>query len=232
MYLGSTVPPWLRVLLDNLNTSGRPLIQPCRCAQFLKGVLDRPTAEWTLASVMLPSPLWSPIGIDNIVNRYACVEIEAYVVYVDMSTRHEVLFKLLPRTVNRLLGLHEHACSGLVCTFDQAQTGSYLHALREAFARTMDAFVYAVDASALQGLGSDGSGELLAGQPEMVKSAILEVLYHFLPLGAISDAAEWTSQSLSRSCRCWRCVTMHTSPLGVRADCEAGTKGGIIAQAV
>lgn len=125
-----------------------------------------------------------------------------------MLAQHEVHFKLLPRTVNQLLGLYEHACSSLDHTFDQAEMMTYLPTLRENFAKAIDQMVYAVEASVLEELQSDGSGEVLAGHPAKVKRAILDVLYRYLPLHGLPQAAEGIFLSSSRRCRCWRCVTM------------------------
>lgn len=115
--------------------------------------------------------------------NYQVLYIEAYVVHVDMVSQNEVAFKLTPETIESLVEYHKdvHSVDTSASTWNWSEKEVQLKKLQEDFVQAANKFVYRTNATALEGLEEDGTGELLCGRSEEVKSAIMGMFLPLLP---------------------------------------------------
>ncbi|KAK4119940.1 hypothetical protein N657DRAFT_649718 [Parathielavia appendiculata] len=117
-------------------------------------------AIWTLASLLLPSPL------SEAPSDYEMIHIEAYIV----SINSKVTFKLTGKTIDTLIEYYKS-----IRPFEGQQPEC--HELHEDFIQAIKKLVFLADLSVLEGLDVDGTGELLDGRSEQVKNFIVGLLY-------------------------------------------------------
>ncbi|KAK1657351.1 hypothetical protein BDP55DRAFT_761870 [Colletotrichum godetiae] len=130
-------------------------------------------SDWYLASVMLPSRkhnLSFETGTSHEEFDAAhLVHINGRIAVIDAIDRKEVEFKLNTETINSLVDYD---------TQQKADTSD--HNCRSAFVKTLRArfgeFVYRTNLAVLEGMESDGSGELNAEQSIKVRNSIRRLL--------------------------------------------------------
>ncbi|RSL79144.1 hypothetical protein CEP52_017559 [Fusarium oligoseptatum] len=194
--MGSKVEPWLTQALRRINrVKGRRFISVPQHEQYLTETLSSPNAIWTLALITLPSTPEADFK-GNVNDLFveadtSCktLQIEGYVVCVDMVLRNEVTYKLTKDTIGTLIQHHkDFYCVDVANTRDGGQRCKELH---EEFVQAINKFVFYTKVSALKGLEAGGRGELLNGEREEVKSAILSLMEH--PHRRVGDVTQQTS---------------------------------------
>lgn len=184
--LGYTAEPWLVKALQRFNEGDGTLETASQCSRLLKDILGRPEAKWLLASVAFPVmlPQASPHESLYRSDGLALIHITAYPLYVDMSARSEMAFKLLPSTQAELVRLHREMCiafGGDVPLEGLESADASFQDLNGGFACAIAAAIFHASVSVLANMEEDGSGELLEGRPLTVRRAIVEMLFRFLP---------------------------------------------------
>ncbi|KAF2844735.1 hypothetical protein T440DRAFT_547159 [Plenodomus tracheiphilus IPT5] len=184
--LASQVEPWLTQTLERVRPVERPLNNVQQQTSFLTETLSGPNAMWSLCSIMVPKATDSELRKDSnppveALFNYQLIHIEAYVVYVDMVSQHEVTFKFTPKTIETLIKYHKDIYSVDVSasTWEWAEKEQQLKKLQDRFVQAVNRYVFRTGVKAMEGLEEDGAGELLEGRGEEVKSAIMGL---FLPL--------------------------------------------------
>ncbi|KAI8648274.1 hypothetical protein NCS55_01496300 [Fusarium keratoplasticum] len=187
--LGSEVEPWLTQTLKRINrTEQRRFNSVPQHARYLTETLSSPNAIWTLTSIMLPKTPEADFKREAIMN-YKIVHIEGYVVHVDMVLRNEVAYKLTKDTIETLIEHHREVyCVDVANTRYGEQRCKKLHG---EFVQAINKFVFHTDVSALEGLEDGGTGELLNGKREKMKSDILSLMEH--PHRRVDDVTQQTS---------------------------------------
>ncbi|RTE69608.1 hypothetical protein BHE90_016005 [Fusarium euwallaceae] len=194
--MGSKVEPWLTQALRRINrVKGRRFISVPQHEQYLTETLSSPNAIWTLALITLPSTPEADFK-GNVNDLFveadtSCktLQIEGYVVCVDMVLRNEVTYKLTKDTIGTLIQHHkDFYCVDVANTRDGGQRCKELH---EEFVQAINKLVFYTKVSALKGLEAGGRGELLNGEREEVKSAILSLMEH--PHRRVGDITQQTS---------------------------------------
>ena len=115
--------------------------------------------------------------------NYQLIQIEAYVVHVDLVLHNEVAFKLAPESIDALVDYHHDIYSVDIAanTIDWSEKQTQVKKLHAEFIQAVNKFVFRTNALALEGLEEDGAGELLCGRSEEVKSAIMGLFVPLLP---------------------------------------------------
>lgn len=175
--LSSTIEPWLTATLRRVCKAKGPLKNITQHTKCLQRILSRPSAIWTLCSMLFPmAPQALDVGL-----QYQTIHIEAYVVYVDMAYANAVAFKLTPETINTLVKLHRDVYS--VCawlnTWQWSEKENQMRQLQEQFNQDVNRFIFYTDALALEGIDEDGAGELLGGRSDVAKAKVKSL---FIPL--------------------------------------------------
>ncbi|KAJ4178581.1 hypothetical protein NW767_014830 [Fusarium falciforme] len=202
--LGSKVEPWLTQTLKRINreeqrcdnrVKQRRLNSAPQHQGYLTETLSSPNAIWTLTSIMLPKSPEADFKRDasnplvEAIMNYELVHLEAYIVHVDMVLRNEVAYKLTKDTIETLIEHHREVyCVDLANTRYGEQRCKKLH---EKFVQAINKFVFHTNVSALEGLEEDGTGELLNGEREKMKSEILSLMEH--PHRRVGDVTQQTS---------------------------------------
>lgn len=184
--LGAAVQPWLYKKLKEINEKRRALRTPFQCSVLLQEILRRHTAEWLLASMILPTmqPTRDRESKIHATGRYEMIKVTAYVVYVDILTRHEIAFKVLPDTRDQLVRMHRMMCFAYDTTvacdavFDDI---AYSSSRNDQFARAMETCIFYASVPALEAMDFQGSGELLNADQIGARNAILDIMFRFLP---------------------------------------------------
>ncbi|CAO1599819.1 hypothetical protein XANCAGTX0491_003530 [Xanthoria calcicola] len=186
--LSTKVDPWLTQTLKRINRIKRPLNSVPQHFRCLTETLSSPSAIWTLCSLMLPKAPESELRKDDnplveALFNYQILTIEAYIVHVDMVSQNEVAFKLTPESIESLVEYHKdiHSVDTAAATWNWSEKEVQLKKLQEDFVQAANRFVYRTNAMALEGLEEDGTGELLCGRSEEVRSAIMGLFLPLLP---------------------------------------------------
>jgi len=110
--------------------------------------------------------------------NYQLVHVEAYIVYVDMVLRNEVVYKLTPDTIESLIEYHKdiHCINAKANAYDWPEKRQQCKKLHEDFIQAVNEFVFRTHISALEGLEDDGAGELLSGKSEEAKNSIMALI--------------------------------------------------------
>lgn len=175
---------WLTKTLRRVKVVKRPL--PYNHTQHLKEVLSSENAIWTLCSMMFPKAPEAELLKDEnplveALFNHQMINIEAYVVHVDMVSQHGVGFKLTQETIESLVEIHGdvYCADAAASTSEWPGKQAQLQNLKKEFIQDVNKFVFRTDVKALEGLDEDGSGEMLCDQADNAKSAIKEL---FVPL--------------------------------------------------
>ena len=186
--LNTKVEPWLTATLKRTNKVKRPLNSAPQHTRCLTETLSSASAIWTLCAIMLPKAPESELRQDDnplveALFNYQLLQIEAYVVHVDLVLHDEVAFKLTPETIESLVEYHKDIYSVDIAakTIDWTEKPVQVKKLHEEFVQSVNKFVYRTGALALEGLEEDGAGELLCGRSEEVKNAIMGLFLPLLP---------------------------------------------------
>ncbi|KAI8710307.1 hypothetical protein NCS52_01582900 [Fusarium sp. LHS14.1] len=204
--VGSKVEPWLTQTLKRIRqeeqrrqkrVKKRLLNNVLQHQRYLTEIISSPNAIWTLASIMLPKTPETDFKRDannplEHIMGYEIIHIEAYVVYIDMVLREEVAYKLTKDTIDALAKHHkkvyrvkvDNAC-------DWSDREQWCKNLHEHFVEKINKLVFRTHISALEGLEEDGTGELVNGKSEEVKTEILSLIKH--PPPRVGDVTQQTS---------------------------------------
>lgn len=187
--LGSgKVEPWLTASLKRVSKVKRPLNSVPQHMRCLTETLGGEQAIWSLASIMLPKAPDSELRKDDnplveALFNYQMLQVEAYVVHVDMVSQHEVAFKLTTDTIDGLVEYHRDIyCVDVAAnTWSWPEKDSQVKKMQEEFVQAANRFVFRTGVRALEGLEEDGAGELLDGRSADVKNAIMGLFLPLLP---------------------------------------------------
>lgn len=186
--LSNKVEPWLTQTLKRTNKIKRPLNSVPQHTRCLTETLSSPTAIWSLCSIMVPKAPETELKKDQnplveAMFNFQLLQIEAYVVHVDMVSQNEVAFKLTQDTIDALVEYHKEIFSidTSANTWNWPDKDNQLKKLQEEFVQAANKFVYRTGALALEGLEEDGAGELLCGRSEEVRNYITNLFVPLLP---------------------------------------------------
>lgn len=187
--LGSKVEPWLTQTLKRVNRVKRPLNSVPQHQRCLTETLSSPSAIWTLCSLMFPKTTEAELRKDEnplveALSNYQLLDIEAYIVHVDMVMQNEVAFKLTPDSIEALVTYHKEIYAPDIsarCSHTWSGKELQVKKLHEDFVQTANKFVYRTHVTALEGLEEDGAGEMLCGKSDEVKAAIMGLFLPLLP---------------------------------------------------
>lgn len=186
--LGTKVEPWLTQSLKRINRIKRPLNSSRQHERCLKETLAGPKALWTLAYLMLPKAPHSNLtrsedALVEATSNYQLINVQAYVVHIDMVSEQEVSFKLLPETIDALIAYHKEIyCVDIAAnTWDWSGKEAQVKKLQDDFVAAANRYVFRSSVKALEGLEDDGAGELLEGRSGEVKNALLGLFLPLLP---------------------------------------------------
>ncbi|KAJ6105251.1 hypothetical protein N7523_010061 [Penicillium sp. IBT 18751x] len=102
--------------------------------------------------------------------------IQAYVVHVDMISRHEMCFKLTLGTIQNLIKFYDevfiHQIKASMTNCRRKVKEARSKGLRQDFVKAVNDFVFSTDVSALGSLASDGAGILYGDPVDTVRKAI------------------------------------------------------------
>jgi hypothetical protein len=122
---------------------------------------------------MLPKAPDAELREDSNSLIYQLIDIKASIILINIVSRNEVVFKLMPDSIESLIKYHRDIhCVNLANTDSQLE----VEELQEEFVQAIHKFVYRTHVSALEELETDGSRELLCGKSEEVKTNILSLL--------------------------------------------------------
>ena len=214
--LVSQVEPWLTQTLKRVRTVRRSLNNVQQHTGFLTEILSKSSAMWSLCSIIVPKAPDSELRKDSnplveALFNYQLIHIEAYVVYVDMVSQHEVAFKLTSKTIEALIKYHKDIYSVDVSasTWEWAEKEQQLKKLQDRFVQAVNRYVFRTGAKALEGLEEDGAGELLEGRGEDVKSAIMGLFLPLLPPSFTENCQRFQTSTTSPSSATWWVPEMH-----------------------
>ena len=186
--LSNKVEPWLTATLKRINKIKRPLNSVPQHTRCLTETLSSTNAIWSLCSFMVPKAPDSELRKDSnplieAIFNFQLLQIEAYVVHVDMVSRNEVAFKLSQDTIDALVEHHKDIFSidTAANTWAWPDKDAALKKLQEEFVQAANKFVYRTGALCLEGLEEDGAGELLCGRADEVRSQINGLFVPLLP---------------------------------------------------
>ncbi|KAJ4391465.1 hypothetical protein N0V93_005082 [Gnomoniopsis smithogilvyi] len=186
--LGSEKPAWLTQTLKRVNRVKRPLNSVMQHQRCLTELLSSENAIWTLTSLMVPKSPESELRQDSnplveALFNYQLLHIEAYIVHVDMVLRNEVAFKLTKESIESLIEYHKdiYCVDAKASTHDWTEKEQQAKKLHEDYIQAINKFVYRTHVSALEGLEEEGTGELLNGKSDEVKTQLLGLMKPLLP---------------------------------------------------
>lgn len=186
--LGSEKPTWLTQTLKRVNRVKRPLNSVMQHQRCLTELLSNENAIWTLTSLMVPKSPESELRQDSnplveALFNYQLLHIEAYIVHVDMVLRNEVAFKLTKESIESLIEYHKdiYCVDAKANTHDWTEKDQQAKKLHEDYIQAINKFVYRTHVSALEGLEEEGTGELLNGKSDEVKTQLLGLMKPLLP---------------------------------------------------
>ncbi|KAI8710641.1 hypothetical protein NCS52_01544900 [Fusarium sp. LHS14.1] len=204
--LGSKVEPWLTQTLKRIKRDEQRCDNRLKQLRFdsvsqhqryLTETLSSPNAIWTLTSIMLPKTPEADFKCDannplEDIMDYEIIHIEAYVVYIDMVLRQEVAYKLTKDTIDALAEHHTKVYRVNVSnTCDWSDREQWCKNLHGYFVQKINKYVFRTHVSALEGLEEGGTGELINGKSEEVKTEILSLIEH--PRPCVGDVTQQTS---------------------------------------
>ena len=189
--LGSNVHSRLTTILKRIDKSIRCIRNVSQQVQHLERILSSKNAIWTLCSVLIPkSPEADSLrNLDSAlaIHCWRMIHVEAYIVYVDLETRDELVFKLTSETIEELIEHHsEVISSNAVHKNEDWADEAAQRKLHEEFVQSINQFIYRTGTCVLQDLDEGGTGELLAEHSNGVKDAIANL---FVPLSPPSASA-------------------------------------------
>lgn len=186
--LSNKVEPWLTQTLKRINKIKRPLNSVPQHTRCLTETLSSSNAIWSLCSIMVSKAPDAELRKDSnplveALFNYQLLQIEAYVVHVDMVSQNEVAFKLTQDTIDALVDYHKEIFSvdTAANTWNWPDKDTQLKKLQEEFVQAANRFVYRTSALALEGLEEDGAGELLCGRSDEVRNQIMGLFVPLLP---------------------------------------------------
>lgn len=186
--LGAKSEPWLTARIKAVNKVKRPLNSVMQVTRCLTELLSSSNATWSLCSLMVPKSPETELRKDSnplveALFNYQLIPVEAYVVHVDMVSQNEVAFKLSQDTIDLLVEHHKEVFSidTAAKTWAWPDKEQQLKKLQEEFKQAANKFVYRTSVMALEGMEDEGSGELLCGRSDEVKSAISNLYVPLLP---------------------------------------------------
>ena len=186
--LNSKVEPWLTATLKRINKIKRPLNSVPQHTRCLTETLSSPNAIWSLCSIMIPKAPDAELRKDSnplieALFNYQLLQVEAYVVHIDMVSQNEVAFKLTQDTIDSLVEYHKdvYSIDTAANTWAWTDKDQQLKKLQDEFVQATNRFVYRTSALALEGMEEDGAGELLCGRSEDVRTAITNLFVPLLP---------------------------------------------------
>lgn len=186
--LSNKVEPWLTATLKRINKIKRPLNSVPQHTRCLTETLSSPNAIWSLCSFMVPKAPESQLRKDSnplveAIFNFQLLQIEAYVVHVDMVSQNEVAFKLTQDTIDSLVEYHKEIFSvdTAANTWNWPDKDTQLKKLQDEFVQAANKFVYRTGVLALEGLEEDGAGELLCGRSDEVRNQISGLFVPLLP---------------------------------------------------
>ncbi|KAJ4414605.1 hypothetical protein N0V82_007847 [Gnomoniopsis sp. IMI 355080] len=186
--LGTEKPAWLTQTLKRVNRVKRPLNSVMQHQRCLTELLSSENAIWTLTSLMVPKSPESELRQDanplvEALFNYQLLHIEAYIVHVDMVLRNEVAFKLTKESIESLIEYHKdiYCVDAKANTHDWTEKDQQAKKLHEDYIQAINKFVYRTHVSALEGLEEEGTGELLNGKSDEVKTQLLGLMKPLLP---------------------------------------------------
>lgn len=97
--LSSPIEPWLTVMLKQVCKVKGPLKNITQHTKHLTEILSRPSAIWTLCSLILLKVL----KVLDMGLQYQTIHIKVYIMSVNMVYTNAVAFKLTPKTINTLV---------------------------------------------------------------------------------------------------------------------------------
>jgi hypothetical protein len=115
--------------------------------------------------------------------KYTFIHVQAYVVSVDMVLSQEMAFKLTPETIKSLVEYHKdvYMVDQADATWQWTEKEAAIKSMHEEFVQAVNKYVFRTNKIALEGIEDDGSGELLCGQSEEVRNAIMGLFLPLLP---------------------------------------------------
>jgi len=180
--LGDKVEPWLTQTLKRANKIRRPLHTIRQHITCLIELLGGDDAIWDLTTLIHsrdPETLFNQDqDVDMpLLSLYSMVHVQAYIVHVDMISQNEVAFKLTQESIDSLIEYHRDVfiVDASAEMTNDAMKESQLEKLRNDFVQSINRFVFRTDVHALEELDSDGAGELINGQSELVKEVIMKL---------------------------------------------------------
>lgn len=248
--LSNKVEPWLTATLKRINKIKRPLNSVPQHTRCLTETLSSSSAIWSLCSIMVPKAPEKDLTRDSnpLVEglfNFQMLQVEAYVVHVDMVSRNEVAFKLSQDTIDALVDYHKEIFSidTAANTWDWPDKDTQLKKLQEEFVQAANKYVYRTGALALEGLEEDGAGELLCGRSDEVRNQITNLFVPLLPpppkpvveiirptpiLPSSAVDTWWPSQHISavQPVEAWRIVPSSPSPVS-SCDSNHGYYNGV-----
>ncbi|KAI0998388.1 hypothetical protein K3495_g9807 [Podosphaera aphanis] len=181
--LNAKVEPWLTQILRRTCHAKYPLITMAHHQRLLEEKLSSATAMWTLTSLMMPRAPFAELSTNpnplvEALSNYQIIHLEAYVVHVDMVSQNEVAFKLTSNSIDALVHHHKHVhCVDLLAHISAEmpvthQWKARVEGLHADFTTAVNKFVYRTQASILENIEEDGSGELSSEKSEEVKKSM------------------------------------------------------------
>jgi hypothetical protein len=186
--LNTVVNPWLTQTLKRVNRLKRPLNSVPQHTKCLTEILSGPSAVWNLCSILVPREPESQIEaqsntLSDAMYKYQFIHVQAYVVSIDMVMSNEIAYKLTPETISNLVEYHKdvYMVDQAECTWQWSEKEANVKSMHEDFVQAVNKYVFRTDKVALEGIEDDGSGELLCGQSEEVRKAVMGLFLPLLP---------------------------------------------------
>jgi len=186
--LDTVVNPWLTQTLKRVNRLKRPLNSVPQHTKCLTEILSGPSAIWNLCSILVPREPESQIEaqsqtLSDAMYLYQFIHVQAYCVSIDMVMSHEIAYKLTPETISSLVEYHKdvYMIDQADATWQWTEKEAAIKSMHEDFVQAVNKYVFRSDKIALEGIEDDGSGELLCGQSEEVRNAIMGLFLPLLP---------------------------------------------------
>lgn len=184
--LPTRTEPWLKETLKRVNRKKRPINSAPQQQDCLETLLVGDNAIWLLAAFVIPNKPEAEMKrfenpILEAVWNLEMVQVEAYVVHIDMVAQHEVAFKLTNKTIAKLTKYYKeiYLVDEVAKTCSWPEKDAQVQNLQEEFVQAINSYVFRTGSRALEGLEVEGAGELLEGQSERAKAGIVAL---FKPL--------------------------------------------------
>lgn len=186
--LPTRVERWLTDTLKRINRVKRPLNSAPQHQRCLVETLAGTNAIWSLAAFIIPKAPEAQLVKDHnplveALSNCKMVQVEAYVVHIDLVSQHEVAFKLTAPTIATLVDYYKniYLVDCAASTWDWPEKEAQLKKLQEDFVQAVNSYVFRTDERALEGMEDEGAGELLEGRSDKVKNDIVNLFHQLLP---------------------------------------------------